>query len=192
MDATPNPTPTAATPAAYADARLVSTGVRRLTPQETRLFEGTFSLLHCQIVGENLFRGVFAVLMFPIRHPDRYVSLRYTDLEDKDIEIGVIEDLSTFPEEAQRLIRSSLVKQYYEQTITRIYKVEYKHNMLFFRVGTADGDKEFVMWWSYDRALEYGTTGKVLLDAFENRYIIPDVSALPASDRLEFTSFIYW
>jgi hypothetical protein len=32
----------------------------------------------------------------------------------------------------------------------------------------------------------------VLLDAFDNRYIIPDVRQLPAADRLRFSAFIYW
>ena len=175
----------------YADDRLVSTGVRRLSPAGTHIFEGTFSLLHCQIVGE-LYRGVFAVRMFPIHHPDHYISLRYTDLEDKDVEIGVIEDLQQFPASAQALIRHSLAKQYYEQVITGIRKVEYKHNLLFFRVTTADGELEFVMWWAFDRAEEHGANGKVLLDAFDNRYLIPDLNALPAADRLELTSYIYW
>ena len=182
----------------YEDGRMVATGVRRLSPADTRIFEGTFSLLHCSVKGENLYRGVFAVLMFPIRYPDKYVSLWYThiDLEDKDKdkdrEIGLIEDPSAFPEKTQRLIRESLVKHYYEQTIIRIYKVKYRHGLLFFDVESRHGPREFVMRWSYDRAEEYGAHGKVLLDAFDNRWIIPDVTALPSKDRLEFTSYIYW
>ena len=43
-----------------------------------------------------------------------------------------------------------------------------------------------------DRAEEYGDKGKVLMDALDNRYIIPDVDELPAADRRRFTSFIYW
>lgn len=182
----------------YEDGRMVATGVRRLSPADTQIFEGTFSLLHCSVKGENLYRGVFAVLMFPIRYPDKYVSLWYTDIDledkdkDKDREIGLIEDLNAFPPETRSLIRDSLVKHYYEQTITRIHEVEYKHGLLFFDVETRHGPREFVMRWSYDRAEEYGAHGKVLLDAFDNRWIIPDVDALPAKDRLEFTSYIYW
>ena len=46
--------------------------------------------------------------------------------------------------------------------------------------------------WRYDRAEDYGTNGKVLLDAYDNRYIIPDLAQLPPADRRAFTSFIYW
>ena len=43
-----------------------------------------------------------------------------------------------------------------------------------------------------DRAEDYGTNGKVLLDALGNRYLVPDVSALPSADNRLFTSYIYW
>jgi len=182
------------TTATYQDELLAKTGVRRLTPDKTKIFEGTFSLLHCAVQGDNLYRGVFAVLMFPIRHPEQFVSLRYTDLEDKEQEIGVIENLHDFSEAAQKLIRASLKKHYYEQIISRVISIEDKFGLLFFKVELADGNVErnFMMRWSYNSAEEFGEKGKVLIDAHENRYIIPDVTKLPAADQREFTSFIYW
>ncbi len=178
----------------YQDELLAQTGVRRLTPDKTKIFEGTFSLLHCAVTDDTLYRGVFAVLMFPIRHPEQFVSLRYTDLEDKEKEIGIIENLQDFSPEAQKLIRSSLTKHYYERIISRVFSIENKFGLLFFKVELADGNvqHDFMMRWSYNSAEEFGEKGKVLIDAHENRYIIPDVSLLPAADRREFTSFIYW
>ena len=177
----------------YDDGRLVAMGVRLLTPENTTIFEGTFSLLHCAVKGDTLYRGVFAVLMFPIRYPDRFISLRYTDAEDKEIEVGIIDDLAAFPEEVRRLVLDTLVKHYYEQTITRIYNVENRYGLLFFDVETAQlGRLQFVMPWRGDRAEDFGPNGKTLLDAFDNRYIISDLSALPTADRNAFTSFIYW
>ena len=177
----------------YDDERLAGMGVRLLTPENATIFEGTFSLMHCAVKGDTLYRGVFAVRMFPIRYADQYISLRYTDLKDKEMEIGVIEDLKTFPEETQRLVRHTLVKHYYEQTLTRIYSVENQFGLLFFDVETKQlGRRQFVMPWRGDRAEDFGPTGKTLLDAFDNRYIIPDLAALPAADRNAFTSFIYW
>ena len=168
------------------------TGVRRLKPEETRIFEGTYSLLHCQVKGDDLYRGVFAVLLFPIRHPEGYISLSYTDDADKIQEIGVIESLSEFPPETQDLIRATLAKQYHEQIIKRVYELRYEYGLLFFDVETQAGREEFMMPWRQDRAEDYGTHGKVLLDVYDNRFIIVDVNALPASDRRKFTSFIYW
>ena len=72
------------------DRKLRDTGYRRLTTDIARVFEGSFSQLHVHVKDDRLYRGVYAVLMFPISHPDRFVSLRYTDEHDKDQEIGVI------------------------------------------------------------------------------------------------------
>jgi hypothetical protein len=174
------------------DSRLASTGVRRLMPDTTKIFEGAFSLLHCAVKGDSMHRGVFAVLMFPIRHPDRYISLRYTDEKDKIREIGVIEDLAAFPEETQILLRRILTKHYHEQIISRVYEVRLEFGLLFFEVETQRGRQEFMMPWRHDRAEDFGANGKVLLDAHDNRFIIPDVPALPPKDQRRFTSYIYW
>lgn len=177
----------------FDDQRLVGMGVRLLTPENANIFEGTFSLLHCAVKDDTLYRGVFAVLMFPIRHTDRFISLRYTDADDKEKEIGVIDDLNAFPPDVQRLIRKTLVKHYYEQTLIRIFSVENQFGLLFFDVETQQlGRLQFVMPWRGDRAEDFGTNGKILLDAFDNRYIIPDIAELPAADRNAFTSYIYW
>lgn len=175
-----------------ADSRLVVTGVRRLTPATTKIFEGAFTLLHCAVMGDQTYRGVFAVLMFPIRYPDRHISLRYTGEKDKVHEIGVIEELHAFPDGTQTLIRAALKKQYHEHIIHRVHEVREEFGLLFFTVETQRGRQEFMMPWRHDRAEDFGAGGKVLLDVNENRFIVPDVQALPAKDQRRFTNFIYW
>ncbi len=183
MDCTPSPPTTSC---------LAATGVRRLTPENTTIFEGTFSLLHCAVKGDTTYRGVFAVRMFPIRHVDRFISMHHTDAADKEQEIGIIEDLSPFPEDQRRMVEASLASHYHEQVIRRIFSVTYEYGLLFFVVETQRGREQFVMPWRGDRAEEFGDRGKVLLDATDNRYIIPDVEALPAADRRRFSNYNYW
>jgi hypothetical protein len=173
-------------------AGVALTGVRRLTPDNCKVFEGSFSLLHCEVKGDQLYRGVFGVLMFPISHPNRYISLRFTDVDDKAKEIGVIESLDVFSEAYQKLIRASIGKQYFEQEIQRIYEIKCEYGLLFFDAETKRGHEQFMIPWRHDRAEDFGAKGKVLLDALDNRYIIPNVSELPAADRRRFTSYIYW
>lgn len=171
---------------------LAATGVRRLTPATTRVFEGTFSLLHCSVKDDTLYRSVFAVLLFPITHPHRFISLRWTDENEKIREIGVIDDLNEFSEPEQTLVRAYLARHYHEPVITRVHSVKVRFGLLFFEVETRRGREQFVMPWQHDRAQDYGAKGKVLIDALDNRYIIPDVQALPAPDRRRFTNYIYW
>ena len=180
------------TPESSLGSRLAATGVRRLHGEETVIFEGTFSLLHVAIKGDQTYRGVFAVRMFPVRNPTRYISLRYTDSKEKEHEIGVIEDLSSFPKDQQDLVHRSLALHYHEQIIRRVFSVEYRFGLLFFDVETQRGREQFVMPWRGDRAEDYGERGKALLDAFDNRFIIPCVEDLPTADHQRFTSFIYW
>lgn len=169
-----------------------NTRVRLLTPDNTNIFSGTFSLLHCSVKGDTLYRGVFCVLMFPVSYPNKFISLRYTDDKDKVQEIGIIEDLNSFPPDQQELVSQSLNKHYHEQVITRVYKITNEFGILIFEVETQRGREKFMMPWRYDRAEDFGTDGKVLLDAIDNRYIIPNVSQLPPADMRRFTSYIYW
>jgi hypothetical protein len=166
--------------------------VLRLEPGNTHIFEGTFALMHCSVKNEGLYRGVFAVLLFPISHPNRFISLRCTDEADKIQEIGVIDRLGDFPEEAQTVIRASLQKQYYEQTILRIHVIKCEYGLLFLDVETQRGREKLMMPWRHERAQDFGEDGKVLIDAFDNRYVIPNVSALTPAEQRRFRSFIYW
>jgi len=171
---------------------LNTTTVRWLTPDSTHIFEGTYSLLHCTVKGAALYRGVFAVMMFPITYPDQFISLRFTDTEGKVREIGIIRDLRAFPQQAQQLVRASLKKQYHERFVTRVHGVKSRFGLLFFDVETQRGREQFVMPWRHDRAEDYSNTGKLLLDVFDNRYVIRDLSELPAADRRRLTSYVYW
>jgi hypothetical protein len=187
-----NPADKSTAPDIPGDSRLVEAGVRRLTPDVVTLFEGVSSMIHCSIQGEGLYRGVFAVRMFPVRHADRYISLHYTDVNDREQDLGVIEDPGVFPKEQQELIFRDLRAHYYEQTIRRIYDARCEYGVLFFDVETQRGREEFVMPWRGDRAEDYGESGKVLLDALDNRYIIPSIPDLPPADRRRFSNYIYW
>ena len=156
------------------------------------MFEGTYSLLHCTVKDDTLYRGVFAVRMFAISHPDQFISLRFTSPDDRVREVGIIRDLKEFPEDARALIHTSLNKQYHEQMVTRVHSVKNRFGMLFFDVETQRGREQFTMPWRHDRAEDYGQTGKLLLDVYDNRFVVPDVSALPPLDKRRLRSFIYW
>ncbi|HRU06411.1 MAG TPA: DUF1854 domain-containing protein [Candidatus Brocadiia bacterium] len=192
MDATKTQPASAPAPETAPAPPPPSPGVKWLTPDTTTIFTGTFSLLHCAVKNDNLYRGVYAVLLFPVSWPNRFVSLRYTLPNGKDREIGVIEELAAFPKEAQELLRASLARQYHEQVITRVYRVECEYGLLFFDVETQRGREQFSMPWRGDRAEDYGERGKVLHESLGNRYVIPDVQALPVADARLFTSYIYW
>lgn len=173
-------------------ATLREVGVRYLTPENSHFFIGSLGSLHCIVDDQEAYANVHCLLSFPISFPQNFISVWYTDERGKEHEIGVIERLEDFPGEMQKLIRQSLGRQYYEQRIRRIYETRWEYGLIFFDVETDNGRTQFSMRWQHEKALEYGQNGKVLLDTFDNRYVIPSVADLPSSDRNKLMRFIYW
>jgi len=167
-------------------------GVRFLTPEDTHLFIGRLGSVHCIIDNSDAYANVHCILTFPIHYPEQYIAVLYSDDEGKEHDIGVIQNLNIFPDEAQQLVRSILKRHYFEQVITRVFEVIWEYGLLFFEVEVAGQRKKFNMHWQQNRALEYGKDGKVLLDTFDNRYVIPTLQELPLADRNRLMRYIYW
>ena len=107
------------------------------------------------------------------------------------MEVGIIRDLAQWPD-ADRLVEEALHRHYFVHTITRINHVGWKYGYIAFDVETDKGPAQFLMRWQTDRAHDYGHSGKVLLDVDENRYLIPDIAAMPTKEREEFLRYVYW
>ena len=131
-------------------------------------------------MNEGIYGGVYAAYAFPVAHPHGYISLIHTAGE-KDVEIGVIRDLSRIPRRgggprppgAQRGGTSSTPS-------CDINEIGWKYGLLPIDVETDKGPVKFFMRWSQDRAVDYGRRGKVLIDLDNNRYLIPNLEdALP-------------
>jgi hypothetical protein len=171
--------------------------IRYLDHASTEILWGFDDFLYVVVKHANgredeLYRGVFAVLCFPVSHPHRYVSLRYHDELGHEVEIGVILDPSTFPVEARRLLARSLAGYYFEFEIERVLQIRMKYHLLMFDVITNHGFRQFEMRWRGEFAYDLGEYGKALIDVFECRYIIRDVRKLPREDQALFTRYIYW
>lgn len=167
-------------------------GIKVLKPEEVKIFRGTFNLIHLMTSDGTLYRGVYALRAFPIRCPDKFIFLFYYDENDKVQEIGMIEDLNAFPEEARQIVLDAMRKQYFAYIIETIYSIKLEYGMLHFEVETDKGPKTFYMRWASHRTLDFGEKGKILLDIFDDRYIVPDVEKLTKAERELFTRYIYW
>ncbi|MBK9120116.1 MAG: DUF1854 domain-containing protein [Phycisphaerales bacterium] len=165
---------------------------RWLTPDVARVHLGTYETLHVTIRDERIYGGVFALRCLPVRYPAEFISLRYPQPDGHDVEVGLIRRLEDWPVDAQRLIRASLTRRYFVHTIEALHRIELANNYLTFDVDTDLGPQRFTMRWQTDRALEYGSNGRMLLDTDENRYLIPDVMKLPTHERHLFQRYIYW
>lgn len=167
------------------------TKIRFLTPDMCRIHLGNLRTLHVTIVREGIYGGVYAAYAFPVAYPEGYISMMQST-GDKDVEIGIIRDLSEFPEEGAALIREALARRYFIHTITRLNDVSWKYGLIRFDAETDKGHAEFFMRWRQDRAISYGRHGKVIIDLENNRYLIPDLEALTPGERTGFQRHIYW
>jgi len=165
---------------------------RWLTPDLTEVGSNSLGVMQVTIEGECEYGGVFALRCMPVHYPFRYISLRYFNSDNKEIEVGLVRDIEEWSPEAQRIFREALLKRYFLHTIHSINSISLFHGYLNFKVETDLGPMEFVLRWQADRAQDYGTNGKILLDTDENRYLIPDVEALPHAERNRFRRYIYW
>lgn len=141
---------------------------------------------------DAVYRGVFAVNLFPATMPDDYISLRTWNRDGTQQEIGILRKLDEWPADGQAIVRQALERRYYLQHVTGIDQMRLDMGRLTIDARTAHGPRRFVMRWNQSQVQDFGERGKVLLDLDENRYLVPDVEALPPGERELFQRYVYW
>jgi ATP-binding cassette subfamily B protein len=140
----------------------------------------------------NIYRGVFAVNLFPATNPDDFISLRIWDRDGNEQEIGILRRINDWPMEAQIMVRAALERRYWLQTVTGVDNIKMEMGHLTLDVRTLHGPRKFTMRWSQAQVQDFGESGKVLLDLDDNRYLVPDVEALPPKEQDLFLRYVYW
>jgi ATP-binding cassette subfamily B protein len=171
--------------------------IRWLSSATHRLSSGAHGELVLQELGDDQSEQAqpqiaFVVACLPASHPERYLSIRGWDEKGDETEFGLIRDLAEWPAEAQTAVRRSLSRRYLLKSIERIHAIESAHGYLEFDVTTQKGREKFAMRWSQSQAQDFGRRGKIISDTEDNRFVVPDVEALPRGDRQKFLQFIYW
>ncbi|MFN9750675.1 MAG: DUF1854 domain-containing protein [Planctomycetota bacterium] len=171
--------------------------IRWLVPASHNLISGPHGELLLQESGaesaEQLAPQIaFVIACLPASHPERYLSIRGWDEKGDETEFGLIRDLGDWPADAQAAVRRSLARRYLLKTIERIHAIDSAHGYLEFDVTTQKGREKFAMRWSQSQAQDFGRRGKMISDTEDNRFVVPDVEALPRVDRQKFLQFIYW
>ena len=117
----------------------------------------------------NIYRGVFAVNLFPATNPDDYISLRIWDRDGNEQEIGILRRINDWPMEAQIMVRAALERRYWLQTVTGVDNIKMEMGHLTLKVRTNHGPRQFTMRWTQSQVQDFGESGKVhLLDLDDN------------------------
>lgn len=122
-----------------------------LTPENAAFSRSAGGLLALSLTREDgtqeYFERVIPVRAFPITDPDSYICIREPDSgkKGKGEEIGMIEHLDSFDEQAQTLICQELDRRYFTPEIKKIHSLHEKFGYLYFDVTTDAGRSEFIM-----------------------------------------------
>jgi len=136
--------------------------------------------------------SVFVVRTFPATHPEEYLSVRGWNESGEEIELGMLRSLADWSAQSQEVVRTALKRRSLVRTIERVHDVKLGHGYLDFDVETDVGRQQFTTRWTGSQAIDFGPDGKMLIDTEENRFVVPQVSALPAPDREKFLHYVYW
>jgi ATP-binding cassette subfamily B protein len=165
---------------------------RWLHPADAEICPGPRSTVTVVMADDSVYRGVFAVNLFPATSPNDYISLRVWTRDGEQQEIGILRNLEAWPLEAQMLVRHALERRYFLQTIEGVDDIRLELGHLHCEVRTPHGPRRFTMRWSQSQVQDFGDRGKMLLDLDDNRFLVPDVQALPPKERDLFQRFVYW
>ncbi|RLS35595.1 MAG: DUF1854 domain-containing protein [Planctomycetota bacterium] len=170
----------------------VSGQIKWLEPGRHHFLIGPHDRIEVDEDGTRLAVGLFIVRTFPASHPDSYLSVRGWNDTGDEVEMGMIRDLSGWPDDDAAVLRTGLKRRSLVRSIERVHDVTLGHGYLDFDVQTDVGRQQFTARWTQSQAIDFGADGKMLIDTDENRYVVRDVDDLPQPGREKFLQYVYW
>jgi len=117
---------------------------------------------------------VFLHRAFPFDHPEAFISVQDADKN----ELGMISELSVFPEETAALLRGELARKYYAPVLRSIISLRDRYGYAYCTARTDTGEISFTLRDASRSILKVDEHRVVITDIDGNRYDIPDIEAL--------------
>lgn len=153
-------------------AALDATKITYITP-ENAVFEDCGGFI--MMTFENEKRRVHVHLLFPYDSPEKFIGI----LDGNSHEIGMIEDLSVFPEEQALVIKKEISRKYYFRKIAKIMDIKDRHGMTSWKIKEDNGNiVDFSLRDTYGSIFRLSTTHLVISDEQGNRFEIEDTEKL--------------
>lgn len=163
-----------------------------LEPGEHRFLIGEHGRIELWQGDRRLAAGVFVVPTFPATLPEEYLSVRCWDDDGEEREQGIVRRVADWPAEDRGIVGQAMARRTLVRTIRRILDVRLAHGYLDFDVETDAGRGSFTARWTQSQAIDFGPNGKLLIDAEDNRWVVPWLDELPQADRERFERYVYW
>lgn len=151
--------------------------VRRITSENAKFSATAGGFVSMDFDGKHYDRiSVFRA--FPFTEPERYISIRESD--EKQKEIGIIEDLAQLKEEDAVLIRSQAEMRYFTPVIQKVRKIKEEYGYSYWDVETDRGHCTFTT--DNNGVAKLSDTRLIISDISGNRFEIPDTNLLSTKE----------
>lgn len=147
---------------------------RQLDPKRIRLSRGPNQDVQLTIQGERSFPKNKVVRAFPLSYPNRYVVF----LDEKDEEIGMVENPADLDCQSRMIVEEELGKRYLVSTIRKIRSLRTDFGTTYWEVDTDRGRRDFVTQRVHENMVWLGERRLLLVDMDGNRFEIPDCASL--------------
>ena len=118
--------------------------------------------------------------LFPFSDPNMYITL----LDDKEREIGFVRDLTEIDDTSRKALEECFAEYYMIPQITALIESVDKFGSLNWVVETDRGRVAFQIRNRHSDIKQMGKSNRIIIrDANDNRYEIPDYTALDAHSR---------
>jgi len=122
-----------------------------------------------------IFDRIFLHRAFPFELLWEYISV----LDKDSNEIGIIYKLTDFDQETAELLKTELLRKYYEPKIKSVVSLKERYGFSYWNVITTDDrNVNFTMQDTFRNIIRVGSDRAVLLDVDGNRFVIESISKL--------------
>ena len=135
--------------------------------------------LRLTIRNDRSYPRIKIVRAAPLSFPDQFISI----LDDKDVEICMIDNLAEVEPATRALIEEELEKRYLTSIVQRIISIRSEYGTSYWEVHTDRGGREFVIQNVSENAQWPGNRRLLLIDVDGNRFEVPDLDALDQRSR---------
>ncbi|MBQ1186822.1 MAG: DUF1854 domain-containing protein [Clostridia bacterium] len=149
--------------------------VNKLTKENATFSETKGGFITLLLDGEQ--KGqVNVICTFPFTAPNEFLSVRTAD--DKEEELGIIENLNDFDEQTVLIIKKQLEIRYFMPEILKVFSVKEEYGHTYWSVLTNKGKHKFTSPSGSSGSVIRNGNRVIIKDSDQNRYEIKDLSKL--------------
>ena len=134
----------------------------------------------------TFYKRVKPIRLFPFTEPDKYIAIH----DEKDVEIGVIEELAQLPKDAVEMLNEQLNMYYFTPVISKIINIKDEYGYAYFHVITDRGECKFAINIGGNAVAKLSENRLLITDLDGNRFEIANVQALSVKEQRKLDLFL--